>query len=514
MTTELDQPSPASGAYKAYVLFILMLVYVFNLLDRQILAILAESIKHDLGISDSEIGFLLGTSFAVFYAVFGIPLGKAADIVNRTRLISIGLAAWSVMTAFSGAARSFGFLALCRMGVGVGEASASPAVYSLLCDYFPKHQRTTAIAIYTSGLFIGAGLGLTLGGWILSTWTAAYPNPAQAPLQLKAWQAAFVIVGCPGLLLALFVAALREPVRGALDGQAVVADRRPMRTIAIETLTMLPTTGALILYRVAGRRALLLNLAIALTTALVGALVGSLTGDHLQWGVLAFGIYAVCTWAQKFRAVDPDGFRAIFGNPSLLLGFGGFAGCCFLTIGPLAWLAVYFQRTLGAAPADVGLMLGLSYALGGFSGITLGALLTDRLILRHGERVRLIFSAAAIACASAALIACLLSGSTTAAYAWTVPFNFFSAMWLAPAAANVSSQVPPNIRATASAVYIVTQVFLGTAMAPFFVGALSDQLVVWGVGAEQSVQQALLFSQLAIIPAIVCLVWGWRRMKA
>ncbi|MBY8825509.1 MFS transporter [Sphingomonas colocasiae] len=514
MTTNVDQPRPASGAYKAYVLFILMLVYVFNLLDRQILSILAESIKHDLGISDSEIGFLLGISFAVFYAVFGIPLGKAADIVNRTRLVSIGLAAWSVMTALSGAARSFGFLAMCRMGVGVGEASASPAVYSLLCDYFPKHQRTTAIAIYTSGLFIGAGLGLTLGGWVLSAWTSAYPDPALAPLQLKAWQAAFVIVGCPGLLLALFVAALREPIRGALDGQTIAPERRPMRAIAIETLTMLPATGAMVLYRVAGRRALLTNLAIALTTALGGALVGRLTGDHLQWGVLAFGLYAVCTWTQKFRAVDPDGFKSIFGNRSLLLGFGGFAGCCFLTIGPLAWLAVYFQRTLGATPSDVGLMLGLSYAVAGFSGITLGAMLTDRLILSHGERVRLVFSAAAISCASAALIACLLTASTSVAYAWTVPFNFFSAMWLAPAAANVSSQVPPNIRATASAIYIVTQVFLGTAMAPFVVGALSDQLMVWGVSAEQSVQQALLLSQLALIPAVICLVWGWRRMKA
>jgi MFS family permease len=496
------------------VLFILMLVYVFNLLDRQILSILAESIKHDLGISDSEIGFLLGTSFAVFYAVFGIPLGKAADIVNRTRLVSIGLAAWSMMTALSGAARSFGFLAVCRMGVGVGEASASPAVYSLLCDYFPKHQRTTAIAIYTSGLFIGAGLGLTLGGWVLSAWTAAYPDPAQAPLQLKAWQAAFVIVGCPGLLLALLVATLREPVRGALDGQSIERDPRPMRTIAIETLTMLPGTGALVLYRAAGRRALLVNLATALVAGAAGYLVGRLTGDHLQWSVLAFGLYAFCTWTQKFRTVDPDGFTAIFGNRSLLLGFGGFAGCCFLTIGPLAWLAVYFQRTLGAAPSDVGLFLGLSYALAGFSGITLGALLTDRLILRHGERVRLVFSAVAISCASVALIACLLSSSTAAAYGWTVPFNFFSAMWLAPAAANVSSQVPPSIRATASAVYIVTQVFLGTALAPFFVGALSDQLVAWGVSAEQSVQQALLLSQLAIIPSVVCLIWGWRRMKA
>lgn len=514
MTTNTDQPTPASRAYKAYVLLILMMVYVFNLLDRQILSILAESIKRDLDISDSEIGFLLGTSFAVFYAVFGIPLGKAADVVDRTRLVSLGLTAWSVMTALSGAARSFGFLAVCRMGVGVGEASASPAVYSLLCDYFPKHQRTTAIAIYTSGLFIGAGLGLALGGWVLSAWDAAYPDPAIAPLGLKAWQAAFIIVGCPGLILALLVAALREPRRGALDGEKIDKVLRPIRTILLETLTMLPVTGAMVLYKEAGRQALLTNVLIAAIVATIGYLVGRLTGDYLQWGVLAFGIYAVSTWAQKFRKVDRDGFHAIFSNTPLLLGFAGFGGCCFLTIGPLAWLAVYFQRALGASPSEVGLMLGLSYACAGFFGITLGALLTDRLILRHGERVRLIFSACAICSASAALVGCLLSETPATAFFWTIPFNFFSAMWLAPAAANVSSQVPARIRATASAVYIVTQVFLGTALAPFFVGALSDQLALLGVGPGQAVQQSLLLSQIVVVPTIACLLWSWRRMSA
>lgn len=514
MTMNVDPPAPASKAYKAYVLLILMMVYVFNLLDRQILSILAESIKHDLSISDSEIGFLLGTSFAVFYAVFGIPLGKAADVIDRTRLVSLGLAAWSVMTALSGAARSFGFLAVCRMGVGVGEASASPAVYSLLCDYFPKHQRTTAIAIYTSGLFIGAGLGLALGGWVLSAWNAAYPDPSNAPLHMKAWQAAFVVVGCPGLVLALLVAALREPCRGALDGEKIEKTPRPLHTVAMETLTMLPISGAMVLYKEAGGQALRTNLLIAGIAATIGYLVGHLTGDYLQWGVLTFGVYAVSSWTQKFRKVDRDGFHAIFHNIPLLLGFAGFAGCCFLTIGPLAWLAVYFQRTLGASPSEVGLVLGLSYACAGFSGITLGAVLTDRLILRYGERVRLIFSAGAIFCASAALVGCLLSATATTAFFWTVPFNFFSAMWLAPAAANVSSQVPARIRATASAVYIVTQVFLGTALAPFFVGALSDQLALLGVGPGQAVKQSLLLSQIAVVPTITCLLWSWRRMRA
>src|SRR6185295_4830952 len=120
--------------YPRYVLGVLVVVYVFNFLDRQILSILAERIKADLGATDAQMGFLYGTAFAVF----GIPLGRLADVWDRRRLIAWGLAAWSAMTALSGLARSFAQLALARFGVGIGEASASPAAYSLLSDYFPK----------------------------------------------------------------------------------------------------------------------------------------------------------------------------------------------------------------------------------------------------------------------------------------------------------------------------------------------------------------------------------------
>ena len=131
------ETTEVGGRYAKYVLFVLVIVYVFNFIDRQILSILAEDIKADLGISDAEIGFLYGTAFAVFYAVFGIPMGKLADVWVRKNLIAIGLAFWSLMTALSGTARSFGMLAACRFGVGIGEASASPAAFSMLSDYFP-----------------------------------------------------------------------------------------------------------------------------------------------------------------------------------------------------------------------------------------------------------------------------------------------------------------------------------------------------------------------------------------
>src|ERR687889_735740 len=166
-------PAPAPfriGRYAWYALFVLVLVYIVNFIDRQIISILAQDIKHDLHVDDAQIGFLYGTAFAVFYALFGIPLGRLADSWYRGRLMAIGLTLWSSMTALSGLANSFGMLAAARVGVGIGEASASPAAYSMIADFFPKERRATALSIYSSGLYIGGGLSLPIGGLVLSRW--------------------------------------------------------------------------------------------------------------------------------------------------------------------------------------------------------------------------------------------------------------------------------------------------------------------------------------------------------
>ena len=151
-------PGRSGRWYPHYVLGVLMVVYVFNFVDRHILSILAESIKADLGVTDAQMGFLYGTVFAVFYAVFGIPLARFADVWVRRSVISLGLTFWSAMTALSGFARSFAELAVYRTGVGVGEASASPAAYSLLYDYYPPRLRATVVATYSAGGYIGVGM--------------------------------------------------------------------------------------------------------------------------------------------------------------------------------------------------------------------------------------------------------------------------------------------------------------------------------------------------------------------
>src|SRR5262249_38439290 len=158
-------------------------------------------IKADLQLTDAQLGFLYGTAFAIFYAIFGIPLGRLADVWDRRRLIAIGLTGWSCMTAISGLARNFPHLPAARIGVGVGEASASPAAFSMLSDYFPISKRATVLAIYSSGIYIGAGLGLGIGGLIVERWDAAWAGTT-APFGLRGWQAAFFAVGLPGLLLA------------------------------------------------------------------------------------------------------------------------------------------------------------------------------------------------------------------------------------------------------------------------------------------------------------------------
>ncbi|MBK7903783.1 MAG: MFS transporter [Proteobacteria bacterium] len=215
------------------------IVYLMSFIDRQILSNLAEQIRGDLDLTDAELGFLYGTVFAIFYTLFGIPLGRLVDSWRRERLMAIGLALWSTMTMLSGFASSFALLAIARVGVGIGEASAAPAAFSMLGDYFPKRQRALANSIVSSGLFIGMGLSLPLGGAISTGWNAAFP--ASPPLGLVGWQVAFIAVGFPGLLVAAWVWSLREPQRHDARGKPIsISYTGVWRRFTAELFSILP----------------------------------------------------------------------------------------------------------------------------------------------------------------------------------------------------------------------------------------------------------------------------------
>lgn len=208
--TDTGWPHPA----RAWTMVLLLtVVYILSFIDRYILGLLIQPIKADLNLSDTQVGLLLGPSFAIFYALMGLPLGWLADRKRRTGIIAIGLALWSLATALSGLARSFGQLFIARIGVGVGEAALSPSAMSLMADSFPPERRGKPVAFYSTALSLGAGLASLAGAAVIS-WAMHTETVSFAGLgELKPWQLALIIVGLPGLLLAPIVLLLPEPKR-------------------------------------------------------------------------------------------------------------------------------------------------------------------------------------------------------------------------------------------------------------------------------------------------------------
>lgn len=195
------------AVYAWYVLAILVAVYSFNWMDRYVLVILLQPIQRDLRLSDGQLGLLSGFAFALVYSLAGIPLARWADRGSRRSLICLGMVIWSAMTAISGLAGSFAQLIAARFGVALGESACSPAASSLIADYFPAHRRATAFAIYGLGISIGMALGLSLGG---------------AASEHFGWREALMLVGLPGVLMAVIVrVTVREPVRGQQEAAII-----------------------------------------------------------------------------------------------------------------------------------------------------------------------------------------------------------------------------------------------------------------------------------------------------
>ena len=470
--------SPEASSYSWYVLGVLVVVYILNFIDRQILSILAVDIKADLGLDDSDLGFLGGAAFAVFYALFGIPLGRLADNWSRVKLLSIGLTLWSLMTALSGFARNQMELTFARMGVGVGEATASPTAYSLISDYFPKRQRATALAIYSSGLYIGGGVSLFIGALIVKGWNEAYPDGG--PMGLVGWQAAFLAVGIPGLLVALWVATLREPVRGAMDGVATAKTPAPFRTFASDLSMIVPPFTLWGAWR-RGPAALATNIIAGATLAAFAWLMIELTDKpgtphkdaFPQWSAVGFGYYAVFSWASALRAKDPATFKLIWGTPAFICTTIGYGLVSLAAYALAFWSAPYAETVLKLPKAELAFILGGSGAVSGFIGVILGGTVAD-ILRKTNPAGRIIVIMFGVVAPVIPIWIGFTTDNSILFYSMQFLAGMFGATALGAAAATTQDLVLPRMRGTATAAFFLGTTLVGLSFGPYMVGQISD----------------------------------------
>ncbi|MEO8444496.1 MAG: MFS transporter [Gammaproteobacteria bacterium] len=309
LTADPDSGYP-NPRYAWYVVGILTVAYLLSFLDRQILALLVQPIRRDLGISDFQVSLLGNLAFGIFYTLLGLPLGRAADRFSRRGIIAAGVATWCLMTAFCGLARNFVQLFLARVGVGVGEAALNPAALSMISDYFPRRTRGRALTFYNMGVSLGVGVALIFGGQVIA-WVAGAP-PVELPGigVLRSWQTVFILVGMPGLLVALLMLTVREPVR---------RDRLQIRQ-ADGTVTENLSVGATVAYLWERRRTYL--------THFIGMTVVTILGySYFFWTPTLF----LRTWNWTIPEISlAYGLVTITGGPlGILLG---------------GWIAEYLAR--------------------------------------------------------------------------------------------------------------------------------------------------------------------------
>jgi MFS family permease len=381
-------------AYRSYVLIVLVLVYTFNFIDRQIVGILAVPIKSELHLSDSQLGVMGGLAFALFYTLLGIPIARLADRVSRTGIMTAALALWSLMTAVCGLTQNFAQLFLARVGVGVGEAGGVTPAYSLICDYFPVKERARALSAYSFGIPIGSAVGIVLGGFITS---------------IMSWRAAFFIVGLAGLLITpLLKFTVREPVRGTLDPVRSDADRAagtPSLLAIIAVLARKPSFWGLSLgascasmmgyglffwapsFLVRSFHLSLLHASLAYgALVLVGGLLGIWLGGALadRYGDERRGMYAFIP-AIAFIATLPFYVAGVLSTTLWI----SFAVLLVPTALGLAWLGPVLTAVQHLVPAHMratasALFLFINNLIGIGLGSTLIGLVSDSMRLRFG----------------------------------------------------------------------------------------------------------------------------------
>ncbi|MBD3729399.1 MAG: MFS transporter [Sphingomonadales bacterium] len=462
-----------------------------SLLDRQILAILAPDIKADLAIGDAEMGLLYGTVFALFYALFSLPVGRLADGWLRTRLLGICLVLWSAATGLAGLASSFGLLALSRLGVGIGEAATQPAGTSLVYDYWPRHRRGFVMAVMAAAIAAGLGGSMLLGGVVAQWWKDTFPA-GDAPLGLAGWQFAFFVAAAPGFLLALFVYRMKEPPRGTMDGIETPDDPAPFAASTQVLGAILPGTNWLnlarlkasgsvwranlaVLVAIIAAMAVLVRLASDFSPRPDLALLGISISPHaLQWGVIGFGIFVIFNLFQSMKLTDPQAHRVITRSPTLLLTMAAGALQSVINYGIMGFTPLFLISTYQLSMADVAIVFGLLSAAIGIVGPMISGPLADRMQRRFPGKGRAYVALFAMGLSPLISLWVYSAPDPTQFYIRFTIYSVILTGWLPPLYSIMYEQVLPRMRGITTSVYLMAMTILGLGTGPYLVGLVSD----------------------------------------
>lgn len=459
--------------YAWYVLGLLTCVNTINFIDRNIIFALFEPIKHELDLTDTQLGWL-GSAYIVVFSLAAVPLGILSDLKSRRAVMATGVMLWSAFTGLGGLARRYWQLLLCRSMVGIGEAAYSPAAQSLLADYFPAGRRALALGVFWSGLAVGGVAGIWLGGELE---------------HLYGWRAAFLAVGLPGLILATLTAVLRDPWRGAEAlsiGQAVKRlELTAWRIVrAAWPLWTFGAVGLLAAYGVsraglggADLESAVFGTALGLGAAgtVVRAVRAALAQRHdAETG--APGSVALTTVDEFLEAA-----RFVLRTPTLVWAFLGGALISFAMNGLVGWSPTYLQRELGLPPQVAGRTIGLWGVAAGLLGVVFGGRLGDHLAERWPTG-RVIAGATGFLIGGP-LCVWLLSVRELDTF---IPLFFctlfFFTWYNGPVAATIFDVVPSRIGASVMGTYVFFTHIAGDAMAYPLVGFVSDRLgIAWAM---------------------------------
>ena len=474
-----------------YALTLVSAAQALSLLDRQILSILAPSIAEDLGIGDAEIGLLYGTLFALFYALFSLPLGRLVDGWVRTKLLAICLAMWSFSAGMAAFAGGFLLLALSRLGVGVGEAATQPAANSIIFDEFPREKRGTAMAALGIAVALGLGLSMTLGGVVAEWWDLRYADGG-APMGFSGWQFAFIVAALPGFPLAWLIWRMKEPKRGQMDGIEAPEDPHPFKASAAVLGAVTPGANWFMLWhRSAGSKQWTINLiglAVILTVCYlmtgatqdfsprppIEALGLSIDPHVLQWFVVGFGAFVVLNLFQSLKLTDKPTYAVVL-SPSLvlLMVVGGLQTA--INYGVMGFTPSFLVREFGLSMAETGVQFGLLAAALGMVGPIVAGPLSDFLTKRMGGRGRVLLTIFSLGLSPFFGMWTYSADDVGSFYLRFTIFSLILTLWLPPLYSLMYDLVLPRMRGITSSTYIIVSTLLGLGMGPYLVGIISDQ---------------------------------------